>query len=347
MGATLFKLTTGESPLQITEGASKWQRLAELARGELPSRSQYDSLFPVELRCIVDRMLAADRAERFDTPQDVVDALQPFCDSKMLADFATRVQPVEIEVINNLSGQETVIVNQEMNSTSQILRGEITRERQPHVDIHTERGQANAAGETCESSPASDLRISASNLQTPGLSGGGRGRKWIAIAGLLLATFVATDLLGLTTCAATVVSIVRGDGTVEVEVYDPTLAVTVENNRVTISDQGKGSVQIPPGTYTVVLSRSNEPLDLRVVTLNRYGRVTVRFTFTPDHPKVTKEPDDSDIASNFDEFANAWSPPEKLSLCRNEAVLYGRPAISGDGLILDYESNASSLNLPV
>ncbi|MDP7020528.1 MAG: bifunctional serine/threonine-protein kinase/formylglycine-generating enzyme family protein [Pirellulaceae bacterium] len=80
LGATLFKLLTGEAPLSSAKYGSSLQKLAALGRDEIPSIASRRDDLPSELVTIVDRMLSCDPSDRFQTPVEVVDTLATFVD---------------------------------------------------------------------------------------------------------------------------------------------------------------------------------------------------------------------------------------------------------------------------
>lgn len=79
-----------------------------------------------------------------------------------------------------------------------------------------------------------------------------RSRRWL-VAGIVLlvagAAFGATEATGVTQFAASVISIVRGDGTLVIEVNDPVISVTIEGEDVVITGAGPKEVRLKPGDY--------------------------------------------------------------------------------------------------
>lgn len=99
LGATLFKLLTGVSPVDATGADSKVSKLTALIRGELPSiRSLRDDV-PNELCAAIDEMLAIEPANRTQSSAEVVEAVTPFCGTARLK-----------EVLHGLVGDSTPVI---------------------------------------------------------------------------------------------------------------------------------------------------------------------------------------------------------------------------------------------
>ena len=78
LGATLHYLLTGQPP--FAEG-SVAERLRSHAEEEPASVSTFRDDVPGALTSVIEQMMAKDPAERFQTPQQVADALAPFVDA--------------------------------------------------------------------------------------------------------------------------------------------------------------------------------------------------------------------------------------------------------------------------
>jgi serine/threonine protein kinase len=90
LGATLFKLLTGQAPLEAVAIATPLRKLTALATKPLPPIRTIRQDIPAALAVVVDRMLARDPEDRFSTAQEVADALQPFCAKSDLARLLQR-----------------------------------------------------------------------------------------------------------------------------------------------------------------------------------------------------------------------------------------------------------------
>ncbi len=96
LGATLYKLLCGKSPLAGEQPMSPAQMMVALATQSAPSLAIRRRDLPAELVGIVDRMLARSPDERFSSPREVAQALRPFAataDLRSLLRRAASAQP--------------------------------------------------------------------------------------------------------------------------------------------------------------------------------------------------------------------------------------------------------------
>lgn len=100
LGATLFRLLTGQSPNSGTEtGTTMIQRLLSIAQRPVPSVATIRDDLPRALVMVVDRMLALDRSMRFDTAQEVARALEPFVEGHQIGRLLIEVLPEISETV--------------------------------------------------------------------------------------------------------------------------------------------------------------------------------------------------------------------------------------------------------
>jgi serine/threonine protein kinase len=85
LGATLYKLLTGDAPFDNGKARSQLQRLKALANDDpVPVNQRRDDL-PAGLVTVITRLLSRDPGDRIATPGEVAEALAPFCDNADLA----------------------------------------------------------------------------------------------------------------------------------------------------------------------------------------------------------------------------------------------------------------------
>jgi serine/threonine protein kinase len=87
LGATLYKLLTGETPFAEHAAKPPVQRLMAMARLEIPPVSTKRPDIPEKLAAVVHRMLEKDPAQRFQTPVEVVRALEEFTSGARLLEL--------------------------------------------------------------------------------------------------------------------------------------------------------------------------------------------------------------------------------------------------------------------
>ncbi len=90
LGATLFKLLTGQTPLAMTPHQSPIEKLKRLSHHQPIQLQTLRPDLPLELCDVVNRLLATHPESRLPSALHVAEALQPFCGSSDLAGLATR-----------------------------------------------------------------------------------------------------------------------------------------------------------------------------------------------------------------------------------------------------------------
>ena len=88
LGATLYKLLTARAPFAGPSYNSLLKKVSALANQPAPSIGLQRGDLPPELVTLVDRMLSKDPQQRFDSPQQVADALAPFAANADLTGLA-------------------------------------------------------------------------------------------------------------------------------------------------------------------------------------------------------------------------------------------------------------------
>ena len=104
-------------------------------------------------------------------------------------------------------------------------------------------------------------------------------RRWsIAAAAVLLlcAGLSLAETTGVTNVAATVIRIVRGDGTLVVEVDDPNIQVLVDGEELVITGAGPKELRLRPGQHELQTVKDGKPVDTKLITITRDGREVVK-----------------------------------------------------------------------
>ena len=104
-------------------------------------------------------------------------------------------------------------------------------------------------------------------------------RRWslaTAILLLLTTTLALAETTGVTHVAATVIRIVRGDGTLVVEVDDPNIQVLLDGEELVITGAGPKELRLRPGQHELQTVKGGKPTDSKVITITRDGRQVVK-----------------------------------------------------------------------
>ncbi len=136
-----------------------------------------------------------------------------------------------------------------------------------------------------------------------------RRRRWAIVAAtvaLLLGGLSMTEATGVTQVVPTVIRIVRGDGTLVVEVEDPEIQVTIEGDsgEVTLRGGGLREVRLRPGSYRVKTSGDGKPVpSVGEFTITRGDKRLVRVTNEAAHTPAPPRPDAAPTARRGDGHA--------------------------------------------
>ena len=108
-----------------------------------------------------------------------------------------------------------------------------------------------------------------------------RGRRWVIAAAVLIAIFslvTLSEATGVTNLASTVIRIATGEGTLVIEVDDPTVEVSLDGEELSITGAGIRELNLRPGQYQFQAAKDGEPVKRELVTITRGGRQVVRIT---------------------------------------------------------------------
>jgi biotin carboxyl carrier protein len=118
-----------------------------------------------------------------------------------------------------------------------------------------------------------------------------RSRRYLAIAAaivLLLCGIGLTEATGVTQLVPTVIRIVRGDGTLVLEVSDPQVQVAVDGEEVVITGAGAHEIRLRPGQHQVQATKDSKPIYREFVTITRGDKQVVKVALEPSKaPGVT------------------------------------------------------------
>ena len=139
------------------------------------------------------------------------------------------------------------------------------------------RGLAHAQQPVLISPPNLDARSKRHSSQ-----GTSRRRWWVAAAalGLLFAGLGVAEATGVTRLSATIIRILTPDGTLVVEISDPGVNVTVDDNgdSIVITGAGIHELRLRPGQHRVWAAKDGKPVpvDRPLVTIEKGGKQIVK-----------------------------------------------------------------------
>ena len=116
---------------------------------------------------------------------------------------------------------------------------------------------------------------------SPALSEAGSSRRWL-VAGvilLLLATTLSvTEATGVTQLTSTVIRLATGEGTLVIEVDDPSVEVSLDGEELSITGAGLKEIKLRPGPHQFQATKDGEPVKTELVLIHRGGQQVVRVT---------------------------------------------------------------------
>lgn len=104
-----------------------------------------------------------------------------------------------------------------------------------------------------------------------------------AIAGLAL-LLLGTEVSGVTHLTATVIRLAAGEGTLVIEVDDPSVQVSVQHGDVHFRWNGH-ELKLRPGDYKVQASRDGKPIKSEIVSITRNSQQLFRVTLESASPQ--------------------------------------------------------------
>lgn len=145
-------------------------------------------------------------------------------------------------------------------------------------------------------------------------AGRARGRRfWLAAALILLAVVAGlglTEATGVTRLTASVIRVATGEGTLVVEVDDPTVSVTIDGRELVIAGAGVKEVRLRPGQHRVDASKDGQPVTTEMVTIQRGGRQVVRVFLDSQPTQPTQAMEDGFVSLFDGKTLRGWHPQD-------------------------------------
>ena len=111
-----------------------------------------------------------------------------------------------------------------------------------------------------------------------------QARRWVAAAAVLLTLLSGlgfTEATGVTYVRSTVIRLFSPEGTLEIQIDDPAISVTIDASDLVISGAGAKEIRLKPGRYTVEARKDGKLVRRELVTVTRNGRQVVRVYQEP------------------------------------------------------------------
>jgi tRNA A-37 threonylcarbamoyl transferase component Bud32 len=113
--------------------------------------------------------------------------------------------------------------------------------------------------------------------------------RWAAAAVILLAVGLSlSEATGMTNVHGGVIRLLSPEGTLVVEVDDPSVSVTVDGSDVVITGAGAKEIRLKPGQYKVAASRDGKVVRQELVNVSRNGRQVLRISKESLPPTVAE-----------------------------------------------------------
>ena len=258
LGATLYKLLTGEAPFGGKKYNTPAKKLVALtSEAPTPIQDRRDDV-PTELAEVLHRMLARDPDDRYADAAAVANALTPFAADAKLAELLSR-------------SQDSLCQKQEMPAS-----------------VSTSGDAAAAANGTHPSDPSREAAVSAVDSVSSGIEKPASDAKpspAVVRRRYSSRPVVACGIVGLAALVlfGIVLSITGKYGTLTIETDDPNIQVAVKQGGevVEIADQRQGwAIRLKKGKYELEVQGSEDQFELDRDSITVRGRDNIRARVT-------------------------------------------------------------------
>jgi putative intracellular protease/amidase len=109
-------------------------------------------------------------------------------------------------------------------------------------------------------------------------------RPWLLVlaASVVLALVLSVgEATGVTRLVPTIIRIATGEGSLVIEVDDPSISVQLDGEDITITGAGIHELRLRPGTHKLVATKDGQPLRDEVVTIEHGGKQVVKVARQP------------------------------------------------------------------
>jgi len=259
LGATLYKLLTGVSPYQESRYDSAVKRILAIVNETPPSVQTRRSNLPPVLVSLVDRMMAKEKSARPATPEEVATALAPFADGHNIAALAA--EGPEPDVDKSLEASLLVSLQTHVSDVASTPDPSAETDVSPH-SFTLESRRTPLPGIALQ---RPDLTIP--QRKTDAVRKGVSSWLFPAIAGCGgIALLIAAIVFFLPT----------KDGSIRVEINDPSIKVSVKGTGIVFTGAGKQPVSLTPGEHILHVTRGDFKFDTDKLVLKNGEKVVVK-----------------------------------------------------------------------
>jgi serine/threonine protein kinase/tetratricopeptide (TPR) repeat protein len=261
LGSVLYAMCTGRAAFRAESAMAVMHRICHDTPRNI---RETNPDIPAWLTVIVDRLLAKDADERFRSADEVAELLGQCLAHVQHPTIVTR--PTEVT-----------------STTLEEIVGAAVAGKKPAG----EEDWPSAQDDTVLLRP----RVARSR---PDRQSRAVGRWLMATAALLVLVGLLTvaEGTGVTHVAGTMIRLVTGEGTLIIEVDDPTIQVSIDGDQIRIRGGGVEELRLTPGQYKFTASKDGKPIKTQLVSITRGGKETVRVSLEGPSPEIaatTKE----------------------------------------------------------
>jgi serine/threonine protein kinase len=250
LGASLYRLLCGQVIFHGAHYSTPVQKLMALAMTPAPPIQERVAGISDELAAIVHRMLEKDPDARYATPQEIANALEPFCAGVDL--------------------------------------GWLLADKRSEAPLDGARGASSQSPEPIVAAPsttrtASPSIATASFVPLPVKTQPSARRK--APRNLLIAG--GAGLLGITAVLASIIFFLQtSTGTLRVEINNPDIEVTVQGESIVLNSTDKEPITLAAGDHTLIVTRGDLTFQTNHFALTKGETTTVTVDLLPGKVQV-------------------------------------------------------------
>ncbi|MEQ8786442.1 MAG: bifunctional serine/threonine-protein kinase/formylglycine-generating enzyme family protein [Pirellulaceae bacterium] len=246
LGATLYKLLTGVAPLADKKYDSAVKKIIALVNEQPPSIGEKRPDLPAELIALVDALMAKQPDDRPAAPEDVAEALAPFCAGRHLAALAPE-RPGDAAADERVATVSLSAASVETAPTFLDSQAPTPHERTIDAPLGKPAKQPSS------------------------------GRRRPPRKRLLIAAAAGAFFLLAAACGVLVLLVQTPDGgTLRIEIADPDIEVSIKGGEVLLQGVGKKDITFTPGKHVLHVKRGDFEFDTTSLQLKKNETIIVK-----------------------------------------------------------------------